>query len=469
MSSIANRTYFRMSGRYFRKPYLLPYGLAILGLLVIALPVVLFRLFAPEVALNSDGIAERIIAMKDEILESLTENLRYLSPRYLKDFYIFRQLYDINWPVNRCIPYAIEIIIFLTCVWKLFFRKEIKAFFRIRTLLMIICSYAFLYEILYGFFEVQTIPFYNTIIEYLDMTGCSFVLVFIFAFDSESYLRFLIISVIYLISYITTKAIFRDAERQMVRENAVHVPDYETSRMFGFFTIESNAKKHAGRFQPSPRIYLTNTMPKNGVNLGNVIIIDISNADMDSSVGGIARMEGTLAHEFGHCYEKDTTANMICAIALNAMCLPLELILCFMRLLTVFTSIVPFGGIPTGILYVATTLLFRLMSGIANFVIFKVFGLFSGKAEERRADRFAVDIGYGPGLYAALDDHDGYYSRLDRFIMLFDVHPSPKKRCSLIRRRIIQRFGIEAWNDFQKEYMLSDGYTQDVLKLGTFA
>lgn len=114
--------------------------------------------------------------------------------------------------------------------------------------------------------------------------------------------------------------------------------------------------------------------------------------------------------------------------AVNALLLPLNLVAFACNIV----SILPFGFL-VSLLGSLAMIIFGLISKIYLFADDHILYFFGGRRAEKRADIFAVDIGYGECLYRSLLPYTRYKTTLRA---LLDIHPTEKARCRYIRKRM---------------------------------
>lgn len=88
-----------------------------------------------------------------------------------------------------------------------------------------------------------------------------------------------------------------------------------------------------------------------------------------------------------------------------------------------------------------TTRLYRFLDGT-------IFYFLGGRRAEKRADLYAVKLGYGYGLYRML-----YSEKYDFSLSaLFDVHPQSKTRTQYIKDKMIMTYGKKYWQILEESY-----------------
>lgn len=397
-------------------------------------------------------------------LDTLNLNLTYYVTRYwvLSNIPVIIRL---NAEIYY-IPLIIEGIACIVIFWKLFIRKEIKGILRIRNIILLGLAGYWVYLIM-EYSGLKTTQIYRLVIQFVE-TYPTFGYVFLFTMRPQIYVFILTYCTLLLISYICLKRLYKAAENQsLYDDNAVyaggHVTGIDMMEKLGYFEVLKNARKVAGRFQKMPKLYFTDTMPNNGYNIANVIVYDINVvlSQYSSNARNWFNSRGTLAHEFGHCYNKDTTSNLVCEVAVNTFFLPIEITLLVLSFLSRFFWWANLGLLVARIPINICIHIYNIVRRITNFLIFRVLGLIGGKRNEIRADRFAVDIGFGAALYAdigSIPDGKGFRAFIRR---VFDAHPSNRKRCRLIKNRMIRIYGEKYWNDFWAEYENSYYYVDE--------
>ena len=149
-------------------------------------------------------------------------------------------------------------------------------------------------------------------------------------------------------------------------------------------------------------------------------------------------LQGILAHELGHHRDLHPVAALLTWWYL----LPIGLLDWCLRVVVRINAFILslFRGWLIILLFFA--LLVLLLARFLFFIPVKtayLFGVMMGRASEYRADRYATDSGYGPGLMRALQlflDR-GFDEDLPRGIArLYNSHPPLKKRIRAIEKRM---------------------------------
>lgn len=368
------------------------------------------------------------------------------------------------------VPLILEGLIIMTFIWKLFFRKEIRGILRIRCVILLVFSGMWIYAAMEAF-DLKSTEIYRLLADFIN-EHLTFSYVYIYSMHEHLYIFSLVYLMLLIFSYkCVMKIIKKTVKMNLKQDRAVSMQDNpegkRVMKSFGFYDIYTNAKKISGRFQKMPKLYYTVTMPMNGYNIANVIVYDIN--EINSSDSGAKYWydtRGTIAHEFGHFCNKDTTLIVACMTALNIIFIPIEIMLFLFALFCNITfSWIPLGGLLSSTVLNLWRLMFLIIRRLTEFVVFKILGLFGGKRQEIKADRFAVDLGFGAAIYAkinSLPDPQGIWNKIR---MIFDEHPSNRRRCKLIRKRMIKVYGLRYWEDFQAEYATSNNYMSNEIAM----
>lgn len=382
--------------------------------------------------------------------------------------------------VPMCVKYGLqntpiiavaEIVLIAFIIWKAIFRGGIIAVFKLKTLIMFVMSFAWIWYVLYYGIRIYQTAFwdiYSYIYSNLLLISHAIFLPFVTLNGIDYVMLMIPVILIYFLLYIVVLVNFTIAShtRKLFRLNHRRIKNY------GFQDLEEVLNRVGvlhKLFFARPKLYIDCTREgyMNAYCLGRRIAIGIgflfdtdkfgTSEMMTSAFTGDERIEmmrqGVLGHELGHYYHHDTAATMLCEICMASITLPLQILM----FVSYIASFIPFLGIMAKLYNVLFQLIW-IVTAVPMGLLDRLLYFIDGKWSERSADRFSVDLGYGFGgymflLYASLDDDykPSVLERLRRF--LNDVHPSDMSRMKYIRKRIINTWGEEYWKALEEKYL----------------
>lgn len=331
---------------------------------------------------------------------------------------------------------VIEILVIAVCVWKLVFRAGIVALFRIRCLVMIVASAAWTWFLYYSFIGVQHTKIWEYYVAWYDRSWL-IARAFLYPIGEKRILLIIPVIASYVVFYLVVKLTC------WMNIPGVALSEKELDSL-GLLEVISRASRGRWLFYASPRIYVNSSISRNAFCAGRDICIA---RDVLTS-GDILERQGTLAHELGHYYHHDITVNFICKACLEAFFLPFSLIGIVLYIVSAIVVWIPFIGSMLGSVSILSRIVLSMASRVLSIVDL-VFYFVDGRRAELGADRFAVDIGYGYGLYLFLKR---FGTRRGSIRELFDVHPSEKTRCRCIKSRIVYNWGENYFSRLEDAY-----------------
>ncbi len=339
--------------------------------------------------------------------------------------------FSLRWAEGNRLFLVIELVVIVLAIWKIFIRFAWIAFIRARSLFMICVSSYWIWIWLYDILNIDKAGWWEKWTVFYESNWLFAREMFLPIWNDSIMMQVVPVLGVYLALYLLTKG-NSIIGGEGLRLNKKQLEEY---RLYDVM------KKARGWrvFFATPRIYITDRFQHHGYCSGNVIVLatDLLN---DETVS-----QGVLAHELGHFYHHDCAVDFICRTCLNAFLFPVTTLAFLMK---------PLARIPIfGVFAVMTALITQIAIACYAFVmgiLNKMFYWVDGRWAERRADIFAVDIGYGIGLYIFFLNE----SSSSWFERLIDVHPNSKKRRAYIKQRIIDNWGEKYWQSLQVKYGL---------------
>ena len=285
----------------------------------------------------------------------------------------------------------------------------------------------FFQYITFAVFGLGKTEIWNKFLHLIRFRASTYFYSYVFYFNEALYAKFLFLCAFYLIAYIATLINVRYYRSILFSSTRYSDITDEGMEYLGLNKVLNDARKFSGYFQKKVEFKVEEVKGRNAFNYDNLIVFEkgfIEEFNEDEK----QRLQGVIAHELGHFANKDTTMHMIVKVCINAILLPMN----FIALLCNLISLLPLGWI-VGLLGTIGITIIRFITKIYEKIDDKILYLFGGRRAERRADYFAVDIGYGEGLLEEMEDYKSYKRT---FVELFDVHPSAKTRCKYILKRI---------------------------------
>ena len=221
-------------------------------------------------------------------------------------------------------------------------------------------------------------------------------------------------------------------------ENARHVATFtEKERLLALFeNVKERAMKRSKIIDGKLKLYIVDSMSINAFSIGRHTIAvtrGLMNAMNDEE------LEGVIAHEMAHIINGDTQVSMLVTAASNMYIWGLLLI---SKACYILETLI--GG--TSFVKSLLTFIRSLLDLLVKYIItvFTVLVASTSRKEEYRADKGALELGYGEGLLSAL-------------YKLYDIEMSGKKKLldKLQETHPILAFRIEAIENklYQEEYV----------------
>lgn len=348
-----------------------------------------------------------------------------LSPNALKLNFLF------FYGQNQGIAIA-EAVLLVFIFWQLILKGKILSFFRITPVLMILLSWYCLDSLLYELLCIQNTEKFQEYCSFMNsITPLSLYIFFIGKMDVM--INAIPILSLYILAYIFMKIPTSGFRMYMPRSYTKTVMEiYDLKKMINSFSSIPRAV-----FYPRVR-FKTQYNYNNAYCLGNKIVLGTPFCEYPAAV-----VHGIIAHELGHFYHRDGATMMINLVCLQAIMLPLNIIQRVFNLINALLYIVPFLRI-----FIFIPLMYQVSTFIVQVILkcfYKILYWLGGRRSERRADLFAVDNGFGIGLYAFLKKSmSGTYD-------LFDEHPSNTHRLEYIEKRVRENWGKEYLEKFLEE------------------
>lgn len=323
---------------------------------------------------------------------------------------------------------SIELLVIATCIWKLVFRLKIRAFLRIKSMVMIALASFWIYTVLFPALNIKAYPIW---MEFMAFFTYSPMLAYLYPFGLDTAMTIYAVIAIFILCYVITVLFYGSATREGQR-----LGRQQEMEEMGISEVMRRVNPLRKLFLPRPRFYVTDSFSQNAYSSGRNIVIAIDIFDEDIEVA-----QGVIAHELGYYYHYDTDASMICNVAINTVAFPLMLVTFVFRIL----SYIPFLVIAAGIYGVLLTV-FGAVAGIIFKLVNIIFYWIDGKWAERSADLFGVDLGFGFGNYLFLSKYADGISIRALLSAFLDVHPGIRSRCRSIKKRIIRNYGEDYWD-----------------------
>ena len=317
---------------------------------------------------------------------------------------------------------GIELVILSFIIFKLFFRMQIRAILRLRSIAAIAFSSFILYFVIFEILHLDRTEIWGRFVAWIAAYGSLITYTSLFRFNADLYTKFLLIAAIFLVSYIFTTYQVRSHRRSILSSGTITVLSDDLIERSSIRDLVRKAKLRSGIFQKKITFAVSLSLGHNAYSTVDIIVIGAELFEEEEICLGI------IAHELGHFANKDSEVSLVVQTAVNALLLPLNLVAFACNIV----SILPFGFL-VSLLGSLAMIIFGLISKIYLFIDDHILYFFGGRRAEKRADIFAVDIGYGEGLYRSLLPYTRYKTTLRN---LLDVHPSEKARCRYIRKRM---------------------------------
>lgn len=261
-----------------------------------------------------------------------------------------------------------------------------------------------------------------TILNYLLLVGLLH-----YVFECEVRKSFLIITIIYLVSFLLAISPLGEIFLRITTGCKKITDPIILSRITPLYEeVFKKAKENYSYLKQPFQLYMKNDDSINAFAVGrNTICINRGLLVLDNDA-----IKGILAHEIGHHVSRDTTFLLVISITnllTNIVIILLQFIIniisfifqiIFVREREYFWAI-----IIRFILIVPFTLIIKFWQFICHLLI-----SYSSRQNEYEADLIALEIGYGPELKYALSMLDGSKSSYSWYEKMFISHPETHKR-----------------------------------------
>lgn len=337
---------------------------------------------------------------------------------------------------------ALELAIVTVAIWKFIRNGYVVALFRLKSMAMIILSGFVVWLLYFRLLHIQETDLFIRYVEDILFARSSIkILLYPIGYDNALFVYSMLI--IYLVGYLVVKA--GVALMSHTRYPKERLSKEELDEL-GITEVLMSVNPLRRMILPRPRFYVCSVIGDNAHCEGRNIVIGTQLIEYGEEV-----VQGIVAHELGHYYHYDMAATIVNSIAIGAMLLTFNLGALAVQLIGCLYALLP-GFFARIITLVASTLAMVVLriSAILTTLIGYVFWLVDGKWAERAADIFAVNLGYGKGLYLYLFDIS---NREHGFSLeyLFDEHPLVRTRLGYVRRRIKMVWGKEVWGEIDKK------------------
>lgn len=347
----------------------------------------------------------------------------------------------------------IELAVITVTVWKFIRNGYIVALFRLKVIAMVVLSGIVVWFLYFKLLGIQEFGFYIRYIEDILFARSSLkILLYPIGYDNALFVYSMLI--IYLVGYLVVKAgmiimYWKDPRDRLSADELEEL---------GIAEVIMAVNPIRRTILPRPRFYVDSTEGDGAHCEGRNIVIGTGIIN-----NGIETIQGVVAHELGHYYHYDIAANMVTTIAVGAILLALNLGALVAQIVGIFFSLIP--GFITSIVVSFASLIVAMamkVGTVITYLITLAFWLIDGKWAERAADIFAVNIGFGEGLYLYLFDIDKRNPPF-RLADLIDVHPLTPSRLRYVRRRIKTVWGNDTWEDVEhKAREISEAYRAEL-------
>lgn len=347
----------------------------------------------------------------------------------------------------------IELAVITVTVWKFIRNGYVVALFRLKVIAMVVLSGIVVWFLYFKLLGIQEFGFYIRYIEDILFARSSLkILLYPVGYDNALFVYSMLI--IYLFGYFVVKA----GMIIMYWKNPRDRLSADELEELGIAEVVMAVNPIRRIILPRPRFYIDPAEGDGAHCEGRNIVIGTGVIKK-----GIKVVQGVAAHELGHYYHYDIAANMVTTIAVGAILLALNLGALVAQIVGIFFSLIP--GFMTRIVVSFASLIVAMamkVGAVVTYLITLVFWLIDGKWSERAADIFAVNIGFGEGLYLYLFDIN---KRNPQFGLadLIDVHPLTSSRLRYVRRRIKTVWGGDTWEDVEhKAREISEAYRAEL-------
>ena len=333
---------------------------------------------------------------------------------------------------------GIELAVILIVLWKFIRNGYIVSFFRPRVIAMILLSSAVIWLIYFELIDIRSFNLYKKYIDGILFSGSPFQ-VLLFPLGKSNALFIYTLLIIYLVGYLGFKIKLLICDQKSPLDRFTK----EELEVLGINEVMESISPLRRMLLPRPRFYFNKDIGENAYcSLRDIVIGE------DLLKYGREVIQGLVAHELGHYYHYDISSNAAAQIATSSVFLAIDLVAIPIQLVCILLSKIPLIsiliGIPSNIIIYASVKL----SALLILIIVKLFWLIDGRWAERAADIFAVNIGFGEGVYLFLYEMSLKYNKVS-LAELLDEHPLTKTRLRYILRRIRTVWGKEEADDIK--------------------